>query len=474
MNNLDKEIVKFKSFSLDKYKKVYKEAETKRLKFIQLFPKNQLMKMQIDDYVVGKGSESFCYWMETKLKELGSIKGGAPADKKFGLYYSKDLGEYVTISKWDIDLNISIAFKNIKNEIIDLLNVGEKSDIESISNNKLSPMFKNKILVTYYPDKYLNIFSPDHVKYFVNKLNIESSFTSNIEEKRQLLIKYKNNNKELKEFNNYIFMRFLYSWNNPKFKEIRILPMNVEEFPNMGIEEIQIEFFQNKLIYEQKGKYRFKKRGMNASKGALILFQIQNKLIASANLLNVEKYEKEKDGYGGEYCFDINSIRVFEAITPEEIAKIDKKIKRLSNSKQRLDISNQDEILYLINSKEQMSIPEEIIEDKLNKFTEGSKKKILVNSYERNSKARAECIRLYGTKCIICGFDFGKIYGEIFDGKVHIHHKVPLNEIDNEYEVNPETDLVPVCPNCHLVLHSKTGGTYSIEEVKNFIKSNKI
>lgn len=45
MNNLDKEIAKFKSFSLDKYKKAYEEAEIKKLKFIQLFPKKQLIQI---------------------------------------------------------------------------------------------------------------------------------------------------------------------------------------------------------------------------------------------------------------------------------------------------------------------------------------------------------------------------------------------------------------------------------------------
>lgn len=32
-------------------------------------------------------------------------------------------------------------------------------------------------------------------------------------------------------------------------------------------------------------------------------------------------------------------------------------------------------------------------------------------------------------------------------------------EIHDEYEVNPETDLISVCPNCHMILHSKIGGT---------------
>jgi predicted HNH restriction endonuclease len=30
-------------------------------------------------------------------------------------------------------------------------------------------------------------------------------------------------------------------------------------------------------------------------------------------------------------------------------------------------------------------------------------------------------------------------------------------------------DLIPVCPNCHMILHSKPGGFYTVEEVKNML-----
>ncbi len=89
MDNLDKGITQFINTRLKEFNKKYEESENERIKFIQLFPKNHLMQMQLDDYIVGKGGESFCYWIETKLRELGSIKGGSTADKKFGLYFNK-------------------------------------------------------------------------------------------------------------------------------------------------------------------------------------------------------------------------------------------------------------------------------------------------------------------------------------------------------------------------------------------------
>src|SRR5258708_25773478 len=42
---------------------------------------------------------------------------------------------------------------------------------------------------------------------------------------------------------------------------------------------------------------------------------------------------------------------------------------------------------------------------------EGGKKLILVNHYERDANLRKEAIRIHGTTCKACGFNFAKVYG---------------------------------------------------------------
>jgi 5-methylcytosine-specific restriction protein A len=106
------------------------------------------------------------------------------------------------------------------------------------------------------------------------------------------------------------------------------------------------------------------------------------------------------------------------------------------------------------------------IED--NDLFEGTKKQIIVNAYERSSKARKECIEEYGYKCTICQFDFEKIYGGIGKNFIHVHHIKPLSEIDEKYKINPIEDLRPVCPNCHAMLH-KRKPAYGIEEIEDLI-----
>ena len=114
------------------------------------------------------------------------------------------------------------------------------------------------------------------------------------------------------------------------------------------------------------------------------------------------------------------------------------------------------------------SSPEEIIEPE--KYFEGALKRISVNIYERNPKARNECIEYYGLKCFICSFDFKKVYGEIGEGFIHVHHLKSISEIGKEYSLDPIKDLRPVCPNCHSMIHRKQSAL-SIDEVKKQIKN---
>jgi 5-methylcytosine-specific restriction protein A len=124
------------------------------------------------------------------------------------------------------------------------------------------------------------------------------------------------------------------------------------------------------------------------------------------------------------------------------------------------------EALLQVHDNIEVKLPEEFIDEI---YYEGKLTKSLINTYERNPKARAACIKHYGCKCIICGFDFEKNYGEIGKGIIHVHHKNRLSDINNEHEIDPIKDLAPVCPNCHTVIHSKKE-MYSIEEMLEIIK----
>lgn len=86
-------------------------------------------------------------------------------------------------------------------------------------------------------------------------------------------------------------------------------------------------------------------------------------------------------------------------------------------------------------------------------YIEGASSPANSMRYERNPKARRACIREYGCKCFICGFNFTDRYGKIGKDFIEVHHRFPISNRGGKYTVDPVQDLIPVCPNCHAMLH---------------------
>lgn len=101
-------------------------------------------------------------------------------------------------------------------------------------------------------------------------------------------------------------------------------------------------------------------------------------------------------------------------------------------------------------------------------YIEGSRVPISGSRIERNSQARDACLKLHGTSCCLCKFSFEDTYGELGKDFIHVHHLKPISESEGEHIVCPETDLRPVCPNCHAMIH-RNGKNRPIDEIKALI-----
>ena len=111
--------------------------------------------------------------------------------------------------------------------------------------------------------------------------------------------------------------------------------------------------------------------------------------------------------------------------------------------------------------------PEELSDEE--ELVEGTSRRISVNAYERNPRARAACLKHYGAVCQVCGMDFISKYGEVGEGFMHVHHKRPIAMLKANYTVNPLKDLVPVCPNCHAMLHRREP-PFDVEQLRALVK----
>ena len=101
---------------------------------------------------------------------------------------------------------------------------------------------------------------------------------------------------------------------------------------------------------------------------------------------------------------------------------------------------------------------------------EGQKFKTHVSRYERDMRNRSACIEFHGTSCKICEFNFQEGYPGVSDGFIHVHHIEQLSELVKPRLFDPRVDLIPVCPNCHAMLHSRKP-PLKPEELRAIIKN---
>jgi predicted HNH restriction endonuclease len=102
-------------------------------------------------------------------------------------------------------------------------------------------------------------------------------------------------------------------------------------------------------------------------------------------------------------------------------------------------------------------------------YIEGAVRQVTVNAYERNQKAREECLRRFGRNCVICGFNFLATYGAEAADYIQVHHIKPIARAGGSYVLNPIRDLRPVCPNCHAVIHRREP-PFAIAEVRRMLR----
>ena len=111
------------------------------------------------------------------------------------------------------------------------------------------------------------------------------------------------------------------------------------------------------------------------------------------------------------------------------------------------------------------------VETDVTGYADGQEKRILSSRYERNRLNRELCLQANGYTCRICGFDFEQKYGKIGKHFTHVHHIEQLSLSEGAHIIDPLHDLIPVCPNCHAMLHTQTPPLLP-EQLVKIIKEN--
>lgn len=164
--------------------------------FLQEWPLSRIQNMALDEYT-NLDKTSFCYWLEAKTNDLGSIWGGSAY--KFGIYKRRDIsttitvdnritdGEYAWFQKYGTTKEE--AFQTVKDIILSLIKNIQNNTLEKIDPIDLGDAYKWKIAFLYGNYNVVNIFK--------NESLLEAAISMG----------YKENNKNYAALNHFILSK---------------------------------------------------------------------------------------------------------------------------------------------------------------------------------------------------------------------------------------------------------------------------
>ena len=168
---------------------------------------------------------------------------------------------------------------------------------------------------------------------------------------------------------------------------------------------------------------------------------------------SIKDYLKNKEG------ISVNSI-----LELDDISKLERILAKMSSSQKYVyarpkqtfyEEGMQRYVAFLKQIKEtnhNSAAQGKMRDEKILEASEGLMKEVVFFRKQRNRAIRNQCAERDNYTCRVCGFNFGKIYGDRGKGFIEIHHKNPMTNFDGEHEIKLE-DLVALCSNCHSMIH---------------------
>ena len=167
--------------------------------FLQQFPIEHLGNMTLEEYTNLNREDSFCYWLEVKTQELGSIWGGS--SYKFGIYrYEKKPNnpsvvisdeEYAWYKKYAV-LDRFEAFKVVLKTIVDIAESASKGNFEAIEEDEtFGTVVKWKIAFLYANETLLPFYKRDMLENLASEFGYSNPSKAKIYELQRFLMSQK-------------------------------------------------------------------------------------------------------------------------------------------------------------------------------------------------------------------------------------------------------------------------------------------
>ena len=195
---------------------LYEAARDQRQKIVERFPKSSWPEMALTQYALGQegNKETFCYLLEYGSKALGSVKGGSAG--KHIIYKHKSKEGWFFPNDFDDE---QAAWLDLRAGFLKLLEfAGAKrwNEIDEILELKTGPALRMKTLHVYFPDEALPIYSIDHIRHFLNLLNLPTEAGYTVVRQNRRLLEFFRTDERFNGWSTIEIMHFLYHWASPK------------------------------------------------------------------------------------------------------------------------------------------------------------------------------------------------------------------------------------------------------------------
>lgn len=184
--------------------------------FLKVWSEERVKEMTLEEYTNLNREDSFCYWLESRTTNLGSIWGGS--SYKFGVFKKSKKGEandsrgrqtdgeYGWYSKYG-DTKEE-AFIAVKEKILKVIDYSKNNYLENINKIDLGDAYKWKIAFLYSQFNMVNIFKYDALKFIAIDNSYQETRNRPTSEYHSFLMNLKKEDEDYFQFTQNLWNRY--------------------------------------------------------------------------------------------------------------------------------------------------------------------------------------------------------------------------------------------------------------------------
>ncbi|HEY0428167.1 MAG TPA: hypothetical protein VGC76_10330 [Pyrinomonadaceae bacterium] len=182
--------------------------------FLERWSLDNVKKMSLQEYVGVNDLDTFCYWVETKTRMLGSIKGSNSF--AFGIYERKQKEKLHKNFKDDEKYswlrgygeNRDSAFENVKDDLIRVIEYAEKGKFSLINEIRLPHLFKWKVAFLFSNERLIPIYKKDILRKIAENFGLAVTGKTKISDIQELMMQNKPANLSVHEYMRHLWDKF--------------------------------------------------------------------------------------------------------------------------------------------------------------------------------------------------------------------------------------------------------------------------